>query len=270
MALLPSNTRKGLGLRFEEGMPTTFGLETLCLGDADEIPAEFVGHELSIPVGGMHDQGATNSCVAHAFGHAIILKEAREGFDYDEPAWLFPYWMSRKEHDAQWFDGGTYLRTMGIALRKFGMPSARYWKWGQFSTRVNRRPNWTAMRKAHPRRGGKYVRIYETGDRRILAIQRALMAGHDVAFGTRLGVSFIPSRGSSRIDLPPVTEAIAGNHAMLIIGWRRFAGVTYFRVLNSWGREWRDRGLCWMSAEYIASSYTKDLHIVHGWERVRT
>lgn len=270
MPIIPSS-RKGLGLKFEEGVITTFGLETMgIVGNA--IPEVHLSHEDAMPVVDGHrvikNQGATSTCVAQAFTNAIVLKEAREGHTFDLPSELYPYWHSRKEHNDQWFDNGTYLRTMGVALRKFGTPSEVFWKWSEFSGRVNRRPDWTAMRNAHPRRGGKYVRIYETGQDRIHAIQQAILAGHDVAFGTRVARSFQKSTGNPMIGPPSPTEEMAGNHAMLIIGWRTFGGVLYFRVLNSWGSSWRDGGLCWMSAKYIASVYTRDLHVVHGWERI--
>lgn len=272
MAFFPTKAKR-FGLKFEGGRPQTFGLERMGL-QLHSAPQAFLGHEMTIPVVNgkrfIFDQQSTSTCVTNTFMHGVILKEAREGLSFDEPSRLYPYWNSRKEHGSQWLDNGTYLRTCAIALRKFGSPSEKFWKWGQFSGRVNRRPNWTAMRKAYPRRGGKYVRIYETGEARTKAIQQALLNGHDVAFGTRLGKSFLDGSGGPLINKPPVTEKIVGNHAMLIIGWQHFGGKLYFRVLNSWGDDWRDDGLCWMSADYMEWVYTQDLHIIYGWERLVT
>lgn len=279
MAIIPTRAKR-FGLRFETSAAKTFGLERMRL-ELYGIPPTFLEHELAMPqVGGKRfqfDQQSTSTCVSNAFCAGIVLAEARAGLPFDEPSRLFPYWNSRREHNQQWYDGGTYLRTCGIALRKFGTPSERFWKWGQFSGRVNRRPNWTADRKAYPRRDGKYVRIYETGGERTKAIQQAILNGHDVAFGTRLGVSFLDSNGPALIDKPSSTEKIAGNHAMLIIGWQhfevqlgggRYERRLYFRVLNSWGPRWRDGGLCWMSAKYLEWTYTQDLHIIYGWKRL--
>lgn len=272
MALFPSKTRKGFGLIFQEGQSSTFGLERMRLA-SHAAPTAFRDHEEATPIVDgerfVFDQQATSSCVANAFLHAVILKEAREGLEFEELARLYPHWFSRWMHNSQWWDGGTYLHTMADALRKFGCPPERDWKWGQFSTRVNRRPNWNALRNAHARRGGRYVRIYETQRDRIQAVQQALMNGHDVAFGTRLAKSFLAPDGDALIKPPGDTDEIAGNHAMLIIGWATFNGVLYFRVLNSWGRFWRDRGLCWMRSDYITAAYTRDLHIVYGWSKLR-
>ena len=273
MALLPSSRRKGLGLKFEDpDKVTTFGLETMKLGRG-AVPPTFIDHEDDIPmVDGkrvIQDQGATSSCVGQTFVAALHLRESRSELEFDPISVLYPYYNSRREDDRLVWDSGTYLSSLAHALRVHGACSEKHWTWSQMGTKVNRRPNWQAMRHAHPRRGGKYVRIYENGDERLRAIQLAVLAGHDVAFGSRLGSSFLGSSGPIMVDVPPATEKIAGNHAMLIIGWQTFSGRLYFRVLNSWGPGWRDGGLCWMSAGYIGWSQTRDLHVVYGWERIQ-
>jgi len=272
MALFPTRAKR-FGLKFEAaGLADTHGLDHLALA-SNAIPESFLEHEDDIPVINgrrfVFDQQATSSCVMNTFGHAIILLESRVGLEFDEPSRLYGYYNARREHRSHLFDTGTYLRTCAHGLRVHGVCSERFWKWSQFSTKVNRRPNWNAMRHAHPRRGGKYVRIYETGDDRINAVQQAILSGHDVGFGTRVGASFTASSGAIWADVPPATEKIAGNHAMLIIGWKTFDKRLYFRVLNSWGDDWRDGGLIWMSAEYIAWRRTQDLHIIYGWDRLQ-
>ncbi len=272
MGILPTRA-KGFGLKFQTGIINTDSLCTMRL-DTVGPPDIFLEHEEKMPLFNgkrfVFDQSSTSTCVANAFLHGILMKEARGGFQFDQPSRLYPYWHSRKEHGGQWFDSGTYLHTLATALRKFGAPSERYWKFGTFSTRVNRRPNWTAMRKAHPRRDGRYVRIYQTGVDRINAIKQTLLNGHDVAFGTRVAKSFQPSFGVHYIERPAATDPVAGNHAMLIIGWTMREGRLWFRVLNSWGSGWRNSGLCWMSAEYITWNRTTDLHVIHGWSKLRS
>lgn len=263
--------KRGMGLKFEDHTKaTTPGLETMRL-TAFDPPKTFMEHAKDIPiVGGSRfhfNQGSTGTCVANAFLHAVILRECRDGLSFDEPARLFPYWFSRFEHNSHRRDDGTYLFSLGHALRAFGCPSERHWKWSTMPWKVNRRPNHNAMRWAQPRKGGRYVRIYEMGDQRIAAVQQALMNGHDVAFGTRVHESFMSNDGGIFFDIPDFGDPYVGNHAMLIIGWAWFDGRLYFRVMNSWGKGWRDKGFCWMSAEYIAWPFTQDLHAIYGWER---
>lgn len=269
-------TRRKLGLLLSQpGMfSPAYGVERLLRTvEPVLVPGVFLAHERDIPRVGdsayVLDQGNTSSCVANAFVQALHMAEARAGLPFQEVSRLYPYYNARREHGGHWFDKGTYLRTCAGALRKFGAPRESFWPWSTRFTRVNRRPSWNAMRMAHPRRNGEYVAIYETGADRTRVIQLALLAGHDVAFGTRLPESFLPSVGNARVEKPSATDPIAGNHAMLIIGWQTFGGRLFFRVVNSWGRNWRDGGLCWMSAEYIEWEHTRDLHIVNGWTRLQ-
>lgn len=269
-------TRRKLGLLMERSgqFQPAYGLDRL-VGEfaAGDMGEAYLLHERDIPrrdgVPYVLDQGSTSSCVANAFAQALHMAEMRAGLQFVDVSRLYMYWHARKEHNGQWFDSGTYLRTCASGLRRFGACDSERWPWATRFTRVNRRPSWNAMRFAHPRRGGEYIAIHETGADRIRAVQVALRAGHDVAFGTRVGKSFLPNRGPAHIEPPPITEDIAGNHAMLIIGWAHRSGQLYFRVVNSWGRNWRDGGLCWLRADYIAAAYTRDLHVIHGWDRLR-
>ncbi len=274
MPLWPSNYRKGLGALIEDGATDTFGFEKLGVSlHGATVPRDHT-LEGSIPVVNgrrmILNQQGTSSCVAHAFVGGIHIEEQRAGLTFEPASRLYAYFNSRKEHQtgvAMW-DTGTYLRTMAVGLRKFGCPPESHWSWSQQTFKVNKRPDWQAMRHAHARRGGQYVKIYETGKERTRVVQLALLSGFTVAFGTRLGVSFLGA-GNQWIDVPPATEEIAGNHAMLIVGWTTTGnGKLWFRVLNSWGGWWRDGGLCWLSSDYIEWMHTHDLHVIHGWERV--
>lgn len=278
MALLPSSRRKGLGALLDgNSRVDTYGLPTMRLTHTGADRArECLDLERHIPrVDGkprILDQGATSSCVAHAFVAGIHITEHKRGLPYASCSRLYPYYNSRREHlilgTAVW-DSGTYLRTCAVALRKFGTPDERFWQWGQSGLRVNKRPSWNAMRHAHARRGGKYVRIYETGEERTRAMRQAIMAGHPVAFGTPVSDDFLSASGSSYV-LKPTVQSLAGNHAMLAIGWQTDSrGEVWFRVLNSWGSRWRDGGMCWMSADYMRWHKTTDLHIIYEWERVQ-
>lgn len=45
------------------------------------------------------------------------------------------------------------------------------------------------------------------------------------------------------------TGAIVGGHAYAIAGYRNVDGVRYYRIENSWGKEWGDEGGAWISAD---------------------
>jgi len=51
-------------------------------------------------------------------------------------------------------------------------------------------------------------------------------------------------------------ERHLGGHAMLVIGWRVIAGREYWVIVNSWGAEWGDGGICYI--ETNPSAYVFD------------
>lgn len=216
------------------------------------------------------DQGATSSCVAHAFIGGIHLMENRAGLPFQNASRLFAYYNSRREHSLSGLvtDSGTYLSTCAAGLYKFGTPDEAIWPFSEWTLTVNKRPSYGAISYAHPRASGKYVEILETGDDRINAIKSAIAAGFPVAFGTNVTIPFTNSIGVTEFMRPTVTDSIAGGHALLAIGWKTDTRGIWFRILNSWGPRWRDGGLCWFHEDYMAKDPTNDLHVVYGWNRI--
>ena len=272
MPLFPSR-RKGLGALIEGPRETRApGIEKLRLGKSMHSSATL---EHFIPtVDGRRlilDQGATSSCVAHAFIAAIHIAEVRARLPFAPCSRLFAYYNARRLMDPQVLpivdDSGTYPRTCAEGLAKFGVPDEEYWPFSTFTFKVNRRPNYTAMTMANPRTGGSYVKIYERGDQRLSAIESAIVAGHPVVFGTTVRESFLDMHGP---DFVQIQEGdIAGGHAMAIVGFEPFLGRMRYRVLNSWGPKWRDGGLVWLDQSLIASDEADDFHVLYGWKRLQ-
>jgi hypothetical protein len=273
MPLLPSS-KKGFGYRPDPQAHLSPDFMRLGLSPAGEL-SEFSLEQYIPNVGGRKvilDQGATSSCVAHAFLHAIYIAEQRAGLPFMRSSVLYIYYHARRqERPTDWvvFDQGTYLRTCADGLNKYGVCPEEFWSFSENTLKVNRRPKYQALTEGHPRAGGRYARIFETGDDRVRAVKAALVGGHAVAFGTLVADSFLDSRGALSVAKPLSTERIAGGHAMTIIGWEVMDGETWFRVLNSWGDHWRDGGMVLMHQDYITWDYTNDLHVVYGWRRLQ-
>lgn len=273
MPFLPSR-KHGLGAKIDgpdvRGTPSFALLRLPVASDLTEFSLE----EHVPTVDGWRvvlDQGATSSCVAHAFVAGIHIREKIAGLPFMNASRLYAYYHSRREEGSgpMVFDQGTYLRTCAIGLAKFGVPDEVYWPFSTFSPVVNKRPTYASMSEAHPRMGGKYARIYEMLAGRSDAIKSALVAGCPVAFGTAVAHSFMDNGGPLNVDKPGAFDKIAGNHAMLIVGWKTVQGKTWWRVQNSWGRNWRDEGFVWLSDSYIVWEQTQDLHIIYGWKRLQ-
>lgn len=219
----------------------------------------------------VYDQGRTNSCVAQAFAGAIEIREQMSGemLHPMRPSRLFMYWQARAAHDATGRDKGTYLRLCAKMLNRLGVPGEAHWPF--FPGKVNRRPSWNAHMRAHPRMGGKYVRIMDSaGQGRIDAIRAAVQGGYPVAFGTNIDTAFTRDYGDRVITQPLDPSVAIGGHAMLIVGFEYDDHYGYiFDVRNSWGERWRDHGYSWMTEDYINDSASRDFQIIDGWARIQ-
>lgn len=73
-----------------------------------------------------------------------------------------------------------------------------------------------------------------------------------VWFGTNIGDTF-QKLGPNDIGQPtPANDGDQGGHAMYISGYRTNAvGRLEFRVENSWGEGWADKGAVWVSEEFV-------------------
>jgi C1A family cysteine protease len=215
------------------------------------------------------NQGATNSCVAHAVITSLMIREKVAGvFPIVRPSRLALYWNARAQHGSQRFDQGTIIREAFKVLHKIGVPDETLHPFSEFSLKVNKQPPISSYIKGHMRSGGRYVKIYDHGDDRLAAIRLALGNQLPVTFGTRVTQAFTQIRGTNVVHRPDGTSPVVGGHAMCIVGDRPQDRA--FIVQNSWGPEWGDGGYCYMSYDYILWDITRDLWCVDGWKRIQS
>jgi hypothetical protein len=215
------------------------------------------------------DQKSTNSCVGNAVAGAVFITEKKSGFFYGYPSRMFIYWLARRRYDNPPLkDDGAYIRGAFKQLQKFGVPDEKTWPFRV--SKINKKPaGYAPWAFADPRKGGEYMSISGSGEKRIQRIKSALKDGYPVVFGTELAKSFLKADGSIIIDRPKSSDKLVGGHALVIVGYReRPGGSTQFEVLNSWGRRWRDGGYCWFTQDYITWKRTGDFTIVRGWKRL--
>lgn len=256
------------GAGWRPDAPDSRDYDFACLGVLDARRNWATLRENCPPV---YDQGGTNSCVAQAFAAGIEIRESIACLMPLAPSRLFMYWQARRTHGAGLRDQGTYLRAAAKMLNRVGVPDEEYWPWSTASHRVNRRPSWQAHMRAHPRIGGRYVRILApAGEERLASIRAALESGHPVAFGTNVDAAFMHNYGDTIITRPLDPSKAIGGHAMLIVGYQRHDDWGYiFDVRNSWGERWRNNGYAWLTEDYINDSASRDFQIIDGWTRIQ-
>lgn len=214
------------------------------------------------------DQGMTGSCAGNAVAGAVWILEQKSGNYTRYPSRMFLYWNSRICHDQEPLsDEGTYIRTCCKALNEYGVTDEDNWPFVE--KRVNTKPAFHTYMSGNARKNGEYLSITGEGDDLIFKIKNALHDGYPVVFGTLVADSFLDAAGDDVIDRPRSFENIAGGHAMCIVGYDTVAGKTIFRVMNSWGQNWRDDGYCWFTENYMTWENTWDFTIVKGWDLLK-
>lgn len=233
--------------------------------DARDKPFGAVATALSVPhkfslehrCVSIPNQLGTSSCVGQSVRQAFGVEEARGDSGRLSVSALGVYFNSRAEHGLEEYDVGTFLRTAIRSLVRFGPIRERDWPFD--ASKVNRRPSWRAYRGAHDGKGPSgYYRITEDGSARLDAIRRAIAAEHPVVFGTTVTKTFMPGSGSWHIDRPAGSDPVVGGHAMCIVGYEG----DLFRIANSWGTGWRDKGFAWMREDYLTWDQTRDIWVV--------
>lgn len=216
------------------------------------------------------NQGGSSSCVAQAIAYAVMILESVCGFEYDPISRLFIYWNPRKHDGGRITDSGTYPRSALEMLRKFGVPSEKYWPFSDSRFKINRQPPWNAYMKGHSRKDGKYVQIFDVGDQRVKAVQAAIDAEYPVIYGSQVSKSYLEDDGPSIIDVPSANDPLVGGHMQTLVGYREHNGIVIFKQVNSWSEFWRDGGFVEVTEDVIKWKYSSDFNIVYGWKKLRT
>jgi hypothetical protein len=191
------------------------------------------------------DQGALNSCVAHALAYAA--KAVRP----EAPllSRLFVYWAARSFHNESDRDEGTFLRAAFRVLAKLGFCPEELWPYATAS--VNTKPPWAAFKAAIDQRAeARYYRISRRLPGDVVAdVRCAIAAGHPVVFGCDVARDFVSGREST-LHLGWRASEIAGGHAMALLAYDE----DWFYGPNSWGPHWGESGWFRASPDFIGAA----------------
>lgn len=195
------------------------------------------------------DQGRTNSCVGNAIAQAVRIRQAhRAGWELPEPlSRLAIYWNARAYHGGTTQDLGTHIRMAIRGLQHYGAPPEHVWPFDiGVLGKVNRKPSLRSYQLGHDFGGVRgYYRIFDSGERKLLAIKSAIAAGYPVVAGWLVDAEFQRDDGPSVIDV--VTGPTIGGHAGVLDGYAGDA----FDFVNSWGTSWRAGGVATVTSGFV-------------------
>lgn len=205
------------------------------------------------------DQGATNTCAAHAVAQAVRLAAGR-GSPLPSRRYLYRFALGyANAHRAEPIeDDGTTFGDMLSGAWLVGLVPEAAWPWDESAPLADMPPS--VLRAGadltwEPE--GGYAPLIDSQ-----GVRRALAAGHPVVFGMLVDDAFLEADGPALVST--LGEPIGG-HAMCAVGYSRDGLV----VANSYGRGWRDDGFATIAWSIIDGNRAVDFWAVDaappGW-----
>lgn len=199
------------------------------------------------------NQGQQGSCVAWASAYAArTILEARETGESPNSVRFSPSFLYNQIalENCQ----GAYLPEAMKVMKGQGL--ARFEDFPYTDRSCDEKPEPYEIKKASDYKIDGYQRLTNGDDPKsvdMLAIKQNLAQGAPVVIGMMVGGSFMqPMLGQEKwlpedrdYDMPGF-----GGHAMCVIGYDDYAfaqNMGGFQIMNSWGEEWGNRGIAWVS-----------------------
>lgn len=196
----------------------------------------------SVPV---MDQGQLGSCTGNGIASALAYLQEKEGFPMIYPSRLFIYYNERVMEGTVNSDAGAEIRDGIKSVVDLGYCPETDWPYdiSVFSTK----PNTAAYTHAHR----DLVKTYQKVAVSVTGLQQALASGYPVVVGFTVFDSFY-NHSDGTIDLPSVSDGIAGGHCVIVVGYDQSS--QRFKFQNSWGTGWGTNGFGTIPFGYLGSA----------------
>lgn len=210
--------------------------------------------DLSRFVDHIYDQKSLGSCTANALCAAYGLDLVKQsqllsgGYYYFDPSRLFLYYNTREREGHVKYDSGASIRQTVKTMNCKGVCKESDWPYNvaKFKTK----PPQSCYDAATGNNLCKYERLKQDIDQ----FRACLKDNCPFFFGFRVYQSFHGNR-NGEMPMPTTlerrSEAI-GNHAVVAVGYND--STNRIKILNSWGKDWGDKGYFYMPYRFITDS----------------
>jgi C1A family cysteine protease len=193
------------------------------------------------------DQGDLGSCTGNAWVGALEYEENLQGEKFVSLSRLFIYFNERLLDGDTDQDAGAEIRDGIKAIVKYGACEESLWPYDV--SKFTLKPSMEAYAEAKDHQALQYARVNQT-ERDIV---HALASGHPVVFGIMVYDSLESDEVAANgiVPMPSENEQCQGGHAVLIVGYNY--DTRMFKVRNSWGPDWGDKGYFYLPFDYVLS-----------------
>jgi C1A family cysteine protease len=188
----------------------------------------------------VRNQGSLGSCVAFALIAAYELEQRKRGIEYNGSE-LQVYYDARKLGELFPSDVGCYPRDALKVAYNNGVAPEKLWTYD--TRRVNDEPGLWARSFERWFRISSYHSIQG-----IEAVKQELYLGHPVIVNVPVYENFYLGTGNC---IAGFEGQNLGWHEILIIGYDD--DKLCFRIQNSWGTNWAEKGRAWLSYNYVTA-----------------
>jgi len=196
------------------------------------------------------DQGQLGACTAFGTTEMVNFVRKKQKLPNFTPSPLFTYYTTRQIEDTVNLDSGAMVRNALKSAVVYGVVQEEKWQYD--ISKFTLAPTTEVYAEALKHQTLQYKRIND-GD--LVGMQQCLLEGYPFTFGAIVFPSF-ESTSVAKIGIVPTPapkEKPLGGHCMLCVGWKKLFGKSYFIVQNSWGKNWGDKGFCYIPFEYIGN-----------------
>lgn len=211
-------------------------------------------------------QGSQGSCVGWAASYAArtILHSRATGAAPDQVAFSpsFLYNHIKLNRNCQ----GAYMHDAMAFLKENGTLPFREFAYDERTCSVM--PDQSELANARNYRTKGYTRLtYGAGNYKIdlNGMKQNLAQGAPVVIGMMVGGTFMQGMRGQKVWRPTsrdYSQSGYGGHAMCVIGYDDNLAGGSFQIMNSWGNEWGQNGIGWVTYNDF-SEFTKEAYGLH-------
>jgi C1A family cysteine protease len=226
------------------------------------VPARPAAVDNSKWCSGVENQGNLGSCTAHMMASIVEYNDIRWNTKASRKrlSRLFHYYATRLIEGTVNEDSGAYIRDSIKAGALYGCLWESKWWYNIAKFAVNPPRSLWDLAAQH-----KVVSYHRIDDGDLETMKQTLASGYLIGFGFLVYDNFMSQEMANTgvLHRPGPHDTIQGGHAVTIVGYDDVRGA--FKVRNSWGTSWGQKGYFWMDYNYMADkSLCNDFWVVNS------